>query len=71
MKRRKPKFKPLIMVSSEYTHFLGNNWRKMHGIPMKRFKHLERERERWFVRFIDKWNALGHLTAEEIRRLIL
>lgn len=74
MRRRKPKFKPDIVIHSEYMHFLGNNYLKLHGMPMRRHKHVERERAKQWERFIDKWNALGHpgpiLTAEEIRRLL-
>ena len=75
MRRRKPKFKPDIVIHSEYMHFLGNNYLKLHGMPMRRHKHIKKELDKDWKRFIDKFNVFGNpgyiLTAEEIRRIIL
>lgn len=64
---------PDIVIYSEYAHTHGNNYRKMHGIPMRRYKHIERESRKAWNRFIDNWNAYqpGYiLTPNEIRRIL-
>lgn len=75
MKRRKPKFKPEFVIhSSIYGSFYNNNWRKMHGRPMRRRVHITRERKKQWYRFVDKWNELGTtgeiLTANQLRGLL-
>lgn len=54
MYRKKPKIKPDIVMHSEYMHFFDNNYLKLHGMPMQRYKHIINEQEKQWKRFVDK-----------------
>lgn len=58
--------KPIVVKR----RFPSNNFRKIHGEHMVRYKQLEKLREKRFNQIINKWSYPGYiLTPEEFRFL--